>query len=131
MDFNENDEEIKAKGRMIAITTLSVIGAIIIFVIIGIFFVKSFFTELVKSENYVLEINNNNNNKDKDKIIELLKNENQKYCDSIYKIEYRQLFPNDQDVKIYCKDEDNINFGIYDTSELITYIHNNGTLERR
>lgn len=63
MNFDENEEEIKAKGKMYALTTLTVIGVIIIFVIICIFSFKSLFNDISKHKYYVLEINDENKEK--------------------------------------------------------------------
>ncbi len=129
---NDNDEElekVKTKGKIIAITTLSIIGAIIMIIIIIIISVKSFFEDLSKNECYVLDVNENN----REQIILLLKQENRKFCESIYKIEYTQLFPNDKSAKIYCTNENDITFGIYDSepSGLANYIRENGIMEIR
>ena len=62
-----------------------------------------------------------------------MKEENIKYCESIYKIEYEQLFPNDKSAKIYCRNEKDVEFTISDNkeSQLANYIYNNGILERK
>lgn len=44
----------------------------------------------------------------KKQIISLLDKENIDYCESMYKIEYIELFPDDYSMTIYCKSEDNI-----------------------
>ena len=46
MDFNEDEEITKTKGKMYAITTLSVIAVIIIFVIMSILSINAFFSDL-------------------------------------------------------------------------------------
>ena len=58
---------------------------------------------------------------------------NNNYCDSMYKIEYYNMFPDGTDYTIYCKEEDNINFGIDKVGEdtLATYIKNQGYIEKR
>lgn len=132
LNFDENEEAIKAKGKMVAITTLSVIGVIIVFIILGIFIIKSFFSELSKKYYYTLEINDNNRNQ----IIRLFEEENvydPHYCSSMYKIEYAKSFPDGTSYTIYCKDEDNIHFGIDKVEEdkLQSYIYENGTVESR
>ena len=78
---------------------------------------------------YILELTDNN----RGEIISILEKENRDYCESIYKIEYKALFPNDYSAIIYCSDEDNINFGISDRehSKLIKYIYDNGITEKR
>lgn len=120
-DNNKEYEEDKVKGNIIAVTTLSIIGVIIIIIITIIIIVSSFFEDLSKDVYYTLDVNENN----REQIISLLKQENKKYCESIYKIEYTQLFPNDKSAKIYCRNEDDIEFGIYDNnpSELANFIH--------
>lgn len=115
---------------MYAITTFSIIGVITIFIVVIIFSIKSFFNSLgTKKEYFILNINDKN----KDKIIELFNNEkenifpNKNYCDSIYKIEYYNSFPDGTNYTMYCKDEDNITFGIDKVGEdtLATYIYEN------
>lgn len=128
-DNNEEYEKANTKGKIIAITTLSIIGVIIIIIIIIVILVKSFFEDLSKNKYYVLNVNENN----REQIILLLKQEDKKYCESIYKIEYTQLFPNDKSAKIYCTNENDITFGIYDNkpSELANYIRENGIVDMR
>lgn len=129
MEFNDEEEIIKTKSKMYTITILSVIGVIILFITIFAFSVKSFFNDASNHKYYVLDVNTEN----KDKIISLLKEENIKYCESIYKIEYAQLFPNDKSAKIYCRNEKDVEFTISDNkeSQLANYIYNNGILERK
>lgn len=129
MEFNDEEEIIKTKSKMYTITILSVIGFIVLSITIFVFSIKSLFYDVSKHKYYVLDINTEN----KDKIIYLLKEENIKYCESIYKIEYEQLFPNDKSTKIYCQNEKDVEFSIYDNkeSQLANYIYNNGVLERK
>ena len=129
MEFNDEEEIIKTKSKMYIITILSVIGFIILSITIFVFSIESFFNDVSKHKYYVLDINIEN----RDKIISLLKEENIKYCESIYKIEYEQLFPNDKSAKIYCQNEKDEEFSIYDNkeSQLANYIYKNGVLERK
>lgn len=128
MNFDENEESIKTKGKMVAITTLSVIGVIVVFIILGIFTVKSFFDGPDKHKYHVIKVNDDN----RENIISLLENEDLKYCKSIYKIEYERVFTGDIFSKVYCHDEDNISLSIYDEeSKLIQYIRENGNIENR
>ena len=83
-DDNKEYEKVKRKGNIIAITTLSIIGVIIISIITILLLAKSFFENLSKDEYYVLDVNKNN----RDQVILLLEQENKKYCESLYKIEY-------------------------------------------
>lgn len=53
----------------------------------------------------------------KNKIIELIELEKEnilfpRTCDSMYKIEYRDMFPDGTNYTIYCKEEKNIEFSI-------------------
>ena len=129
MEFNDEEEIIKTKSKMYIITILSVIGFIILSITIFVFSIESFFNDVSKHKYYVLDINIEN----RDKIISLLKEENIKYCESIYKIEYEQLFQNDKSAKIYCQNEKDVEFSIYDNkeSQLANYIYKNGVLERK
>lgn len=130
LNYDENDEQMKRKTKIYTITTFSVIGAIIVFIIIGILSINAFFT---KKEYFVLNVNDKN----KYKVIELFEKEKENifytkdYCDSIYKIEYYNLFPDGTSYTMYCKDEKNITFGIDKVGEdtLATYIYENGKRE--
>lgn len=134
LNFDENDEEIKTKGKLYAITALSVVGIIVVSITIGIFSIKSVFNYLfTKKEYFILNVDSKN----RDKVIELFNKEkeaiffNKNYCDSIYKIEYYNLFPDGREYTMYCKDEDNITFSIDKAGEdtLATYIYKNGKRE--
>ena len=129
MNFDDNDKIDKEKGKMYALTTLFVIGVFVILVIVGIFSMSACFVDMGKHKYYLLEVNKEN----KEQIISLLEQENKPYCESIYKIEYEQLFPNDKSVKVYCKKEADIKFSISDNeeSELANYIFENGETVRR
>ena len=113
MEFNDEEEIIKTKSKMYIITILSVIGFIILSITIFVFSIESFFNDVSKHKYYVLDINIEN----RDKIISLLKEENIKYCESIYKIEYEQLFPNDKSAKICCQNEKDVEVKIYDNKK--------------
>lgn len=134
MDFNE-EEIVKTKSKMYVITTFSVIGVIILFILIFMFSINSTINDFSKKTYYVLDVTNKNKNE----VIELLEQEkenmfyNNNYCDSMYKIEYYNMFPDGTDYTIYCKEEDNINFGIDKVGEdtLATYIKNQGYIEKR
>lgn len=134
MDFNE-EEIVKTKSKMYVITTFSVIGVIILFILIFMFSINSTINDFSKKTYYVLDVTNKNKNE----VIELLEQEkenmfyNNNYCDSMYKIEYYNMFPDGTDYTIYCKEEDNINFGIDKVGEdtLATYIRNQGYIEKR
>ncbi len=107
---------------------MSLIGAIIIVLMVIIILTKSFVDNLSKNKYYILDINNDN----KEQITLLLQQENREYCESMTKIEYIQLFPNDKRVKIYCNEKD-INFIIRDneTSKLANYIKANGFMKTK
>ena len=90
---------------------------------------KALSDDLSANTFYVLELIDDN----REEILSILEKENRDYCESIYKIEYKALFPNDYSATIYCVNEDNINFGISDRehSKLIKYIYDNGITEKR
>ena len=127
MDFNE-EEIVKTKSKMY-------VGVIILFILIFMFSINSTINDFSKKTYYVLDVTNKNKNE----VIELLEQEkenmfyNNNYCDSMYKIEYYNMFPDGTDYTIYCKEEDNINFGIDKVGEdtLATYIKNQGYIEKR
>lgn len=125
MDNDNNEEEtVKTKGKMYAITTLSIIGIIIVFFVIGIYFIKSISNEVFKyRENYYsLYINDDN----KDQIVSLLKTKKIDYCESLYKIEYIYSFPHREDVTIYCKNDKDVNLYTDNNDELVKHIKDNG-----
>ena len=128
---NDNNEEeiIKTKAKMYAITTLSIIGIIILFLVIGSYFIKSTGNEFFKyRENYYsLDITNDN----KEQIISLLKTKEIDYCESLYKIEYIYSFPHREEITIYCKNEQNVNLYIDNNNDLVEYIKNNGKFGER
>lgn len=128
MNF-EDEEIIKTKSKMYAVTLLSVVVVLAIVIIGIIVSIKSFLTEISKHQYYVLDINDDN----REKIISLLNGEQFDYCESMYKIEYEQLFPDGKSAKIYCKDKDDISFYIDDDkkSELVQYIFYYGDMEKR
>lgn len=108
-------------------------GKIIIFIICSLIMIlvfcfilfKSFIVELAKKDYYYIDITENN----RSKIIELLEERNIEYCESIYKIEFMQNFPDDKSGEIYCLDKKNIYFIIDDSTmknDLVDYIKNNG-----
>ena len=98
-DFNDKEQKIKAKGKVYAIITFCVIGIILFFIIIGVFFIKVTFNEFKKHKYYVIEVNDSNKNE----IISLLDDEKLNYCESMYKVEYEISFMGDIFSKIYCK----------------------------
>ena len=125
----ETEEEIKTKGKMVAITTI-----VSFIVVVGfIFYLFSSIRSCAKDSNkrtyYILEVNEEN----KSEIIDLLKSENRKYCESINKIQYSRFFTKGYDVYLYCSNEENINFTIRneESRKLIDYINEKGIIERR
>lgn len=132
MEYNENEEEVMAKGKMIAVTTLSVIGVITLLTFVVCFVGPKLIDRLVTLREYrVLKITDDN----REQIIKLLEQEKEhigpaemRYCDSMYKIEFTDLFPDGTDYTIYCKEEKNISLGIDKVGEdvLHTYIEENG-----
>lgn len=136
MSFNEDDieeEVIKSKSKMYAITTVFIIIAIIVIIFSVWFIIKSSVNGLLhpKTRYHILDINQDN----KSEIINLYIQEmnNEKYCESMYKIEYNYSFPDGKDYTMYCKDGNNIRFAIDKGGEdtLATYIEQNGYNEIR
>ena len=125
----ETEDEIKAKGKMVAITTI-----VSFIVVVGfIFYLFSSIRSCAKDSNkktyYILEVNEEN----KSEIIDLLKSENRKYCESINKIQYSRFFTKGYDVELFCNNEDNINFTVRneESRKLIDYISEKGIIERK
>lgn len=114
-------QKCKKNGK---ITIFIICGFITVLVLCFILF-KSFIVELSKKDYYHIDITENN----RTKIIELLEETNIEYCESIYKIEFMQNFPDDKSGEIYCLDKKNIYFIIDDSmikNDLVDYIRNNG-----
>lgn len=125
----ETEEEIKTKGKMVAITTI-----VSFIVVVGfVFYLFSSIRACAKDSNkktyYILEVNKENKNE----VIDMLKSENRKYCESINKIQYSRFFTKGNDVYLYCSNEENINFTIRneESRKLIDYISEKGTIERK
>lgn len=118
------EQEIQKYKKNGKITIFIICGLIMVLVLCFIIF-KSFIVELSKKDYYHIDITENNRNK----IIELLEERNIEYCESIYKIEFMQNFPDDKSGEIYCLDKKNIYFIIDDSTmknDLVDYIKNNG-----
>ena len=123
------------RKAIIILSIFAISLVIILFILIFMFSINSTINDFSKKTYYVLDVTNKNKNE----VIELLEQEkenmfyNNNYCDSMYKIEYYNMFPDGTDYTIYCKEEDNINFGIDKVGEdtLATYIKNQGYIEKR
>ena len=126
---NLEKEKTKLKIWLCTISILILVAGIILFIYSIYASIKSLGNDLLIHNFYTIEIDFNKKNE----IISILEKENRNYCESMYKIEYESLFPNDYNAKIYCMDEDNISFGVADNehSNLIKYIHDNGIIEKR
>ena len=122
-------EKTKLKIWLCTISILILVAGIILFIYSIYASIKSLGNDLSMHTFHVVEIDFNNKNE----IISILEKENRNYCESMYKIEYESLFPNDYNVKIYCMNEDDISFGVADNehSNLINHIHDNGIIEKR
>ena len=125
----ETEEEIKTKGKMVAITTIVSFIVVVGFIFCFFSSIRSCVKDSNKKTYYILEVNEEN----KSEVIDLLKSENRKYCESINKIQYSRFFTKGYDVYLYCSSEGNINFTIRneETSILIDYINEKGIIERR
>lgn len=128
MDLTEK-EVIKTKRKIYIIITLLIVLFIIIPLVVRLMIYRRTY--------YVLDINNENRNY----IIELLEKEktnifnasSENYCNSLYKIEYSNSFPDGTDYKIYCKDEKDITFSMDKDGKdvLEKYIYENGKKKTR
>ena len=125
----ETEEEIKTKGKMVAITTIVSYVVVIGFIFCLFSSVRSCVKDSNKKTYYILEVNEEN----KSEVIDLLKSENRKYCESINKIQYSRFYTKGYDVYLFCSNEDKINFIIRheESSKIIDYINEKGTIERR
>lgn len=133
--MNLNEEEVIRNGNKLGRTVLIIISIIVISIIVIIIGIHTVFTTPKPRKYYVLDVNDSN----KEEIIQLFKNEKEnifrteKYCDSIYKIEYYNTFPHGTDYTMYCRNEENISFGLNTSGSdsLAKYIRENGYAEKR
>lgn len=128
-NFDEEEkygEKEKAIANIISITILSLIGiAVIVFLTLK-YLSKEISEISYETKYYYLEVTDKN----REEIISRIEQENQEYCDSMYKIEFHNSFPDSTDYTIYCGDEENITFSI-DGSAIATYILEHGRTELR
>ena len=133
--MNLNEEEVMRKGNRLGCIVLIIIGIVVISSIIVIVSIYKMFTSPIPRKYYVLDVNDNN----KEEVIQLFENEKEnifrteKYCDSIYKIEYYNTFAHGTDYTMYCMNEENISFGLNTSGidSLAKYIRENGYAEKR
>jgi len=130
--FNE-DKQIgikeKAIAKMIIITLFSIVIVIIIAILVFKYSYNKIVEGLSKNTYYTLDVDEDNI----EKVISLIQEENQKHCDSLYKIEYYNTFPDGTSYILHCEDEEDIRFSIdkVGTDVLSQYIYDNGTSEVR
>lgn len=138
MKFNDEDEEenIKRTEEIVKIIAFFVVIIPVIFIVLIITVSSIFTSSNIKymEKFYILDVNNEN----KSIIINLIEQEKENissnsklYCDSLYRIEYYNMFPDGTHYTIYCNDEENINFGIDKVGDdvLKNYIYENGFSE--
>lgn len=133
--MNLNEEKIIKSGNRLGWIILTILAVIIISGIIIIMSIYKMFTPPILRKYYVLDVNDNN----KEEVTKLIEEEKENmfgietYCDSIYKIEYYNGFPDVTDYTIYCENEDNISFGMdsLDADNLSKYIREKGYTEKR
>lgn len=131
--ISNEDKQIGIKEKAIAKIITITLFSIVTVVIVSIFVIKYSYNKIIeglsKNTYYVLEVDENNI----EKIVLLIQDEKQTYCDSLYKIEYYNMFPDGTSYLLYCEDEDNIKFSIdkVGTDVLSKYIYDNGTREVR
>lgn len=129
----DEDKQIGTKEKAIAKMIIITLFSLIIVIIIAIFVFKYSYNKIMeglsKDTYYILDVDEDNI----EKVISLIQEENRNYCDSLYKIEYYNMFPDGTSYLLYCKDEDNIKFSIdkVGTDMLLQYIYDNGTSEVR
>jgi len=133
--MNIAEDKVIKSGNRLGWIALIIIGIVVISSIIVIMSIYKMVTSPIPKKYYVLDVNDNN----KEEIIKLYEEEmkndtySKKYCESIYKIEYYIGFPDGTSYTMYCKDEDNISFGIdkAGVDNLAKYISENGYTEKR
>ena len=138
MKFNDEDEKenIKRTEEIVKTVAFFVVIIPVIFTVLIITVSSIFTSSNIKymEKFYILNVNNEN----KSIIINLIEQEKENissssklYCDSLYRIEYYNMFPDGTHYTIYCNDEENINFGIDKVGDdvLKKYIYENGFTE--
>ena len=123
IEENSAESEVIAKGKEYAKITFIVIGVITILLILGFAIFIIFINNAFKYNEtyYLLKVNDSNRNI----IIELLKENNNEYCESMDKIEYVYSFPHAKSLIIYC--EDNTSINLYESNDkLIDFVRING-----
>ena len=138
MKFNNEDEKenIKRTEEIVKTVAFFVVIIPVIFTVLIITVSSIFTSSNIKymEKFYILNVNNEN----KSIIINLIEQEKENissssklYCDSLYRIEYYNMFPDGTHYTIYCNDEENINFGIDKVGDdvLKKYIYENGFTE--
>ena len=136
MKFNDEDENIRRTEEIVKTVAFFVVIIPVIFIVLIITVSSIFTSSNIKyvEKIYILDVNNKN----KSIIINLIEQEKENissnsklYCDSLYRIEYYNMFPDGTHYTIYCNDEENINFGIDKIGDdvLKKYIYENGFTE--
>lgn len=133
--MNIDEDKVIKSGNRLGWIVLIIIGIVVISSIIVIMSIYKMFTSPIPRKYYVLDVNDNN----KEEVIQLFENEKEnifrteKYCESIYKIEYYNTFPHGTDYTMYCTNEENISFGLNASGidSLAKYIRENGYTEKR
>ena len=136
MYYDENDyeeQELQSKiGTSIIITIFVIILIIAIIIITGIV-IRVAYNNNSKKNRHVIYIDDKN----RADIIEIYEQENKKleyndkYCESMTKIEFYKTFTNGAVYTVYCSDEDDIHFEIEDVEKdnLTKYIDVFGYIE--
>ena len=119
-------EKTKAKIWMYILIIFVSVGGVVWFIYSIYLSFKALGEDLSKNTYHVLELTDDT----KKEIVTILENENKNYCESMYKIEWNHIFPHGTNIKIYCKDTENIIFNSSD-SKMLKYINDNGIIERR
>ena len=136
MKFNDEDGNIRRTEEIVKTDAFFVVIIPVIFIVLIITVSSIFTSSNIKymEKFYILDVNNKN----KSIIINLIEQEKENissnsklYCDSLYRIEYYNMFPDGTHYTIYCNDEENINFGIDKVGDdvLKKYIYENGFTE--
>lgn len=133
--MNIDEDKVIKSGNRLGWIVLIIIGMVVISSIIVIMSIYKMFTSPIPRKYYVLDVNDIN----KEEVIQLFENEKEnifrteKYCESIYKIEYYNTFPHGTDYTMYCMNEENISFGLNTSGidSLAKYIRENGYAEKR
>lgn len=138
IDVDLEIQKAKHISKIITVTFLTIVIVIVVCFFVIKYSVKKIDVGINERTYYYILVNENNKNEiktllelEKENII--INTDKNIYCESIYKIEYINQFPDGTNYTVYCTKEDNIQFSIgkVENDVIHNYIYENGISERR